>query len=345
MSERLRRISIIGVCLSALLAVVILPLQAGANSKPVAKTAAAKTPAAKTAAQKAKALKAKRAKAKKAKAAAARRAKARKRLAAEKAAAAKKAAAAAAAAKRAAAVVTTTQPPVVTTTTPTTLAPVVPPVVPPVPVPTPCVGRAMTNGQADINAAPAGTTFCLSGTHNWSLTPKSGDQLIGPAVLDGGNSTQYAIRAGTSAQRRPVGARDPQLHQRRTDARRHRRPRPGQGDRFGLAVDQPVGARQRDEQRRRGRNVGNGWQVLGGRYYNNRQEGIGGAWHQRRRQRRRDRPQQLHQRLVHDPATELRLTRPAASSGSPTNVTVTNSTIHDNACKGIWTDGGNATTP
>ena len=56
----------------------------------------------------------------------------------------------------------------------------------------------MVNGQADINAAPAGTTFCLSGTHNWNLTPKSGDRFIGPAVLDGGHTTQYAFEPGSA---------------------------------------------------------------------------------------------------------------------------------------------------
>ena len=40
-------------------------------------------------------------------------------------------------------------------------------------------------GQADIDAQPAGMRLCLSGTHNWTLTPKSGDTLSGPAVLDG----------------------------------------------------------------------------------------------------------------------------------------------------------------
>src|SRR6185503_17762526 len=42
------------------------------------------------------------------------------------------------------------------------------------PVKLSCRGKAMVNGQSDIDAAPSGTTFCLSGVHNWTLTPKSG---------------------------------------------------------------------------------------------------------------------------------------------------------------------------
>ena len=51
----------------------------------------------------------------------------------------------------------------------------------------PCVGVPMLSGQADIDAKPQGTTFCLSGTHNWTLTPKSNDRIVGTgnAVLDG----------------------------------------------------------------------------------------------------------------------------------------------------------------
>src|SRR5689334_12213495 len=49
----------------------------------------------------------------------------------------------------------------------------------------PCRGVQMTRGQADINRYPGGTTFCLSGKHNWTLSPKTGDRFIGPAILDG----------------------------------------------------------------------------------------------------------------------------------------------------------------
>ena len=62
-----------------------------------------------------------------------------------------------------------------------------------------CSGVPMRSGQRDIDAAPPGTTFCLSGTHNWTLTPKSGDRFIGPAILDGQNTTTIAFLGnGTS---------------------------------------------------------------------------------------------------------------------------------------------------
>ena len=64
-----------------------------------------------------------------------------------------------------------------------------------------CTGRALTpasNVQAVIDNAPPGTTFCFGrGTYHASaLVPKSGDVLDGnggAAVLDGGNSTSYAV--------------------------------------------------------------------------------------------------------------------------------------------------------
>ena len=234
---------------------------------------------------------------------------------------------------------TTTQPPVVTTTTPTTLAPVVPPVVPPVPVPTPCVGRAMTNGQADINAAPAGTTFCLSGTHNWSLTPKSGDQLIGPAVLDGGNSTQYAIQAGTSSN---VVLSELEIRN-YTAANQRGAIVVLDQDKATASGWQLINLSVHDNGTSAGgagATLGNSWQVLGGRYYNNRQEGIGGAG----TSAVINGAELDHNNFTNDSYTTPERRAVASEGGGmkfvATNVTITNSKIHDNACKGIWTDGG-----
>src|SRR5258705_3565242 len=96
-------------------------------------------------------------------------------------------------------VVTTTTRPAPTTTTTTPAAPTTTTTTVPVPAPAPnCTGIAMTRGQADIDANPPGTTFCLAGTHAWTLTPKAGDALVGPAVLDGGNALQYAIEANAN---------------------------------------------------------------------------------------------------------------------------------------------------
>jgi hypothetical protein len=44
-----------------------------------------------------------------------------------------------------------------------------------------CSGVPMTSGQADIDTHAQGTTFCLSGTHNWTLWPKTGDTVVGDA--------------------------------------------------------------------------------------------------------------------------------------------------------------------
>src|SRR5438045_2808003 len=63
-------------------------------------------------------------------------------------------------------------------TTPTTVS-VPSTTTPTTPVAPTCVGTPMPSGQPDIDAHPTGTTFCLSGTHNWTLHPKSGDVLRG----------------------------------------------------------------------------------------------------------------------------------------------------------------------
>ena len=88
-----------------------------------------------------------------------------------------------------------------------------------------------------------------------------------------------------------------------------------------------------------GATLGNSWLVLGGRYYNNRQEGIGGAGTS---------AVINGAELDHNTFTNDSYTTQSASCASEgggmkfvaTNVTITNSKIHDNACKGIWTDGG-----
>ena len=47
----------------------------------------------------------------------------------------------------------------------------------------PCVGVPMLSGQADIDARPQGTNFCLSGMHHWTLTPKSNNTMsVHPAL-------------------------------------------------------------------------------------------------------------------------------------------------------------------
>src|ERR1700722_6194385 len=189
---------------------------------------------------------------------------------------------------------TTTDPTTVATTAPTspptrqapargpapaTTPPTSPPTAPPTTPPTfaapaaGCVGATMTQGQADINNAPAGTTFCLTGTHNWTLTPKAGDSLIGPATLDGGNSTNFAIVA--TAPNVTVTSLTIQHYNN------------GQGSQEGaidIADDDGVKATASGWHLNgldvgfnssAGSGSGDGWVFTGGRFHDNGQEGIG----------------------------------------------------------------------
>lgn len=73
--------------------------------------------------------------------------------------------------------------------------------------PTTCSGQQITpatNVQSVVNSAAAGTTFCFaSGTYaNVSISPKTGDVFDGnnqTAILDGKNSTQYALISSTAS--------------------------------------------------------------------------------------------------------------------------------------------------
>ena len=153
------------------------------------------------------------------------------------------------------------------------------PVPVPVPVPVPpipsvCVGVPLTNGQATINASPAGTTFCLSGTHNWTLAPKSGDRLIGPAVLDGGNATPVRDRRGnlapTSSSPTWRSATTPPRISRPRSASAPSRRRVGRCRTSTSTTTAPARVATAPPSAPAGR-------VLGGRFYNNRQGGIAGG--------------------------------------------------------------------
>jgi parallel beta-helix repeat protein len=203
-----------------------------------------------------------------------------------------------------------------------------------------CSGVPMTSGQRDIDAAPSGTSFCLSGTHYWTLTPKSGDRFIGPAILDGGNTATFGILGnGTSNvtlanleirnyragdQKAAISAhgtkgwvfRNLQVHDNGTSAG---------GTGANLGVDS---------------------RVIGGRYYNNRSLGIGGGggangWVI-------DGAEIDHNNFTNDNYTKRNISCGYEGGGvkwTADNTTVENSTIHDNACKGLWADlnGDNAT--
>ena len=150
----------------------------------------------------------------------------------------------------------------------------------------PCVGVPMLSGQADIDAQPPGTKFCLSGMHHWTLTPKSNDSIVGSpgAVLDGNRwSMTDAVVANPGVS--GVALIGIEIRNYKT-----------KGDAYGAITvpDPPTsvdwtlgklyvhdnGANFGGEWLGAGTELGTGWIVVGGRYAYNRQEGLtagGGA--------------------------------------------------------------------
>jgi len=240
---------------------------------------------------------------------------------------------------------TTTTPRSTTTTAAPTTTTTAPPVTPPVTVPTSttlppvgsaCTGVAMTRGQADIDANPTGTTFCLSGTHNWTLTPKAGDSLVGPATLDGQNATAHGIVAVA-----------PNVTLSDLTIQRYQNGNGSQDGAIHIADDDTVKATASGWKlvnldvgfnSASGSGTGNGWTFTGGRFHDNRQEGIGGAMGTNVTVNGTE--------VDHNDFTDSTYTRRNWSCGDEaggikwvTNgMTVANSSIHDNACKGLWAD-------
>ena len=194
----------------------------------------------------------------------------------------------------------------------------------------------MLSGPVDIDAQPAGTRFCLSGTHNWTLTPKSGDTLTGPAVLDGANTSDFAVVAtatnvtlsGLEIRNYIAGAALGAIHT------------PDPPSATGWTLDDlqvhDIGNGTTDGA---GAELGVGWHVVGGRYFNTRQEGltagegaanfvVDGV------------------ELDHNDFTNDTYTTRSHSCGDEAggfklvadNVTIKNSYVHDNACSGLWSD-------
>ena len=204
----------------------------------------------------------------------------------------------------------------------------------------PCSGVRMTAGQRDIAAAPSGTTFCLAGIHNWTLTPKSGDSFIGPAILDGKNEATFGI----------VGNGTANVTLDNLEIRNYRA-----GDqKAAISAHGTTGWVFRNLQVHdngtnaggTGANLGVNSRVIGGRYYNNRTLGIGGGggaegWVI-------DGAEIDHNNFTDDNYTKRNTACGYEGGGvkwTADNTTVKNSTIHDNACKGLWADlnGDNAT--
>ena len=129
----------------------------------------------------------------------------------------------------------------------------------------------MTRGQPDIDAHPAGTTFCLSGTNGWTLTPKSGDSFVGPAVLDGdhfaksafiGDGTRDVTLSDLEVRNYAPGDQEAAISAHGTNAWKF----------LDLTVHD-----NGTSQGGTGANLGVDSVVRGGRYYNNRSLGIGGG--------------------------------------------------------------------
>ena len=189
----------------------------------------------------------------------------------------------------------------------------------------------MTRGQADINRHGRRTRFCLSGKHNWLLTPKAGDVLVGPAILDGGNRREHAILA-----------KAPNVTLVRLTIQHYR-----SGDQdAAIAVDDSKTASgwhlnhlNVGFNSNAGSRTGDGWVFNGGRYHDNRQEGIQGGG-------RPDHVTLNGVEIDHNDFTDTTYRKRRVDCGYEaggvkfvaSNVTIKNSSIHDNACKGIWTD-------
>jgi parallel beta-helix repeat protein len=211
------------------------------------------------------------------------------------------------------------------TTTPTT------------PVATTCVGVPMLSGQADIDAHGTGTTFCLSGTHSWTLHPKSGDVLRG-GVLDGGNTTAFAVIADVNVTN--VTVADMEIRNYTIGGGNFRGAITVQdasetGWRLNNLQVHDIGSNNNGA----GVELGNGWVVTGGRYYDNRQEGLTNGEGQ---------GFTLHGvESDHNDFTDHTYTTRAHSCGDEgggmkfvaSNITIDqNSYFHHNACSGVWSD-------
>jgi parallel beta-helix repeat protein len=185
-----------------------------------------------------------------------------------------------------------------------------------------CRGVRMTKGQADIDREPAGTTFCLSGTHNWSLDPKNDDVFQGPATLDGSGSTFAAFTgAGTNVTIENLtishynGSDQQGAINEDSTATGLRLLNLDVGFNSHVGADLPPGTL-----------------VKGGRYHHNGQEGLGG--------RVGDGVTVDGVEIDHN-RTDKTISCGYEGGGFKwvaNNVTVRNSKIHDNSCKGLWSD-------
>jgi parallel beta-helix repeat protein len=210
---------------------------------------------------------------------------------------------------------------------------------------TPCKnGVTMLQGQADIDSHPSGTTFCLSGTHNWTLTPKSNDRIMstGNAVLDGNHTTSSAVVAAPGVSGASLWFVEIRNYQ-------------TQGDAFGAITtpDPPnshnwtlVGLNVHDNgtgSLGAGVELGTGWVVVGGHWYFNRQEGLtagGGASNDTITSYGSLVPEIDHNGFLADHVTYGGECGHEAGGFKwvGDGMHVTHAKVHDNACSGLWAD-------
>lgn len=206
----------------------------------------------------------------------------------------------------------------------------------------------MLNGQSDINAQPAGTAFCLTGVHNWNLTPKTGDSITG-GTLDGTHTTQYALTGGAAnvtINGVEVRNYNPPNQQAAIEAygsgwtllnlQVHDNGSVGSGEKWN-GSGTPSGGGS-------GSKLGNAWKITGGRYYNNRQNGLAGDG----TGTTLDGVEVDHNNFTDASYSRRNIDCDFEAGGLKwvnDNLTIKNSSVHDNACRGIWADitGNNAT--
>jgi len=197
-----------------------------------------------------------------------------------------------------------------------------------------CAGKKMLSGQSDINASPGGTTFCLTGIHNWTLTPKSGDKFIGPAVLDGAHTTTFAIRGNGTSNVVLSGLEVRNYHVTDPDAAIA-----GHGTTGWMFRDLRVHDNGTAGGGGTGADLGVNSRVVGGRYYNNRELGIGGGggangWVITG-------AEIDHNNFTNDTYTTRNISCGYQAGGvkwTADYATIQHSKVHDNACKGLWVD-------
>jgi len=210
-----------------------------------------------------------------------------------------------------------------------------------------CSGVAMTQGQADIDAHPAGTTYCISGEHlNWTLIPKTGDKIIGDgtAVLDGTNTTTWAIYV-FNRDADNVEIANLEIKNYLVEGQRGAILSSNNGESTGWILRNLQVHDNGTSAGGAGASLGPNWQVLGGRYYNNRQSGLA----------RGDSGVVVDGvELDHNNFTDNSYTARNIDCGfegggfkwaALDGIVIKNSRIHHNACRGLWADGsGNNST-